>query len=115
MNILIVAILLLFSTPAFANNIFYGKASWYGVGDGCSHTTASGHPFSAKNANIVAHKTLPFGTKLLLTNTKNGHTLHATVLDRGPYVKGRVVDVTKAGRDKLGFDGVGTLKIEVLK
>jgi rare lipoprotein A len=114
MYILIIAVMLLFSSPVFAGPVFYGKASWYGVGDGCSHTTASGHPFSAKNPHIVAHKTLRFGTKLLLTNVANGRKLQATVLDRGPFVRGRVLDVTKAGRDILKFDGVGNLKIEVL-
>lgn len=93
---------------------FIWKATWYGIGDGCSHTTASGHKFNPYDPHIAAHRTLPFGTKLLLTNIHNGSTLQVTILDRGPFRKGVNLDLTYAGHKALGFDGVGELKVQVL-
>jgi len=113
-NILIIALSLLLTSPAYANRVYYGKATWYGIGDGCSHRTASGKAFNAYDPHIAAHKHFPFGTKLLLTNVRNGRTLQVTVLDRGPFRKGVELDLTYGGRKALGFDGVGNLKIEVL-
>ena len=91
------------------------KATWYGIGDGCSHTTASGHRFNPYDPHIAAHKTLPFGTKLLLTNTHNGRTLQVTVLDRGPFRKNIDLDLTYAGAKQLGFSGIGNLKVDVIR
>ncbi len=54
-----------------------------------------------------AHKTLPFGTKLIVKNQTNGRTCQVTVTDRGPYHGKRVIDLSKAAADKLGMDGIG--------
>ena len=51
----------------------------------------------------AAHKSLPFGSRVKVTNKKNGHAVTVTVTDRGPYVKGRCVDLSKAGARALGF------------
>lgn len=113
-NVLILALSLLCTSPAYAGKVYYGKATWYGIGDGCSHRTASGHTFNPYDPHIAAHKHYPFGTRLLLTNVKNNHTLQVTVLDRGPFRKGVDLDLTYGGRKQLAFDGIANLKIEVL-
>lgn len=76
------------------------KSSWYG--DESGTTMANGQPYN-KWAMTVAHKTLPFGTKLLLTNPTNGHQVVVTVKDRGPFVKGRTLDCSEGVARKLGF------------
>lgn len=87
-------------------------ASWYGPGfDG--RLMANGKPFRQNNPNHMAHKSLPFGTKLLVTNLNNGKTLVTTVTDRGPYVKGRCVDVSRAGAVQLGFISRGHARVRV--
>ena len=67
--------------------------------------TASGIPL---NDNVVtaAHKSLPFGSKVKVTNKKSGDTVTVTITDRGPYVKGRCIDLSKAGASALGFAGL---------
>ena len=67
--------------------------------------TASGIPL---NDNVVtaAHKSLPFGSKVKVTNKKNGHAVTVAITDRGPYVKGRCIDLSRAGARALGFVGL---------
>jgi len=87
-------------------------ASWYGPGfDG--RFMANGKRFNQNNPNHLAHKTFPFGTRLLITNLNNGKTLKSTVTDRGPFVKGRCVDVSRAGAVKLGFISRGHTRVRV--
>lgn len=74
---------------------------------------ANGKPFDMNDPTTVAHKNLPFGTKLRLTNTKNGKTQLVVVRDRGPYAKGRCIDVSKAGAARLGFQGAGVTVLQV--
>jgi len=76
-------------------------------------TMANGKSFNM-HAMTVAHKTLPFGTKLRLTNPKNGRVVVVTVTDRGPFTKGRTLDVSLAAAQKLGFvkAGVARLRME---
>ena len=94
----------------------HGKASIYSTA--CNHGTKTASGVRLKNdANMVAHKTLPFGTKIKITNKANGKTTEATVVDRGPYVKGRIIDVTKQVASQLGFSykqGIANVKIEVI-
>ena len=89
-------------------------ACWYGK-EYQNKITASGVPFDM-NKNIVAHKTLPLGTKIRLFNPENGRTAVGQVADRGPAVKGRDLDVSLALAKKLGFvqKGVTELMIEVI-
>jgi peptidoglycan lytic transglycosylase len=82
-------------------------ASVYAVGDSSQRgtKTASGIPLD-DNAMTAAHKSLPFGSKVKVTNKKSGDAVTVTVTDRGPYVKGRCIDLSKAGASALGFAGL---------
>ena len=85
-------------------------ASVYAIGDSSQPgtETASGIPLD-DNAMTAAHKSLPFGSKVKVTNKKNGNSVTVTITDRGPYVDGRCIDVTKAGALALGFDGLASV------
>jgi len=83
-------------------------ASVYAVGDSSQRgtKTASGIPIN-DNAMTAAHKSLPFGSKV----KKNGHAVTVTITDRGPYVKGRCIDLSKAGAGALGFAGLAPVSV----
>lgn len=85
--------------------VFKGLASWYG-GKFHGRKTASGERFD-EDGMTCAHRTLPFGTKLLVMNPASGKTCTVTVNDRGPYIGSRVIDLSKAAARKLGITGVG--------
>ena len=91
------------ATPSFAKQC--GSASWYGPGFH-GRTTANGEKFN-QNAMTAAHKKLPFGTKIKVTNQINGKSLVLRVNDRGPFAKGRILDASKAAAAKLGFQSRG--------
>jgi rare lipoprotein A len=75
--------------------------------------TASGEIFR-QNLLTAAHKTLPFGTMVTITNLKNGKKIRVKINDRGPFVAGRIIDVTSRGAKELDFvrDGIVNVKIE---
>lgn len=77
--------------------------------------TASGQPYRPGQLT-AAHNTLPFGTKLKVTNTRNGHSVKVVVNDRGPHARGRIVDVSKKAARKLDIidAGVAPMKLQVL-
>ena len=79
-----------------------GRASWYAL----YSKTASGERMNP-SAMTAAHRSLPFGTKIAVTNKNNGKTVVVRVNDRGPFIKGRVLDLSKAAAQKLGFVGAG--------
>lgn len=85
-----------------------GKASWYKLGG----TTASGER-SNPNGLTAAHRTLPFGTLVEVTNLANGKTVVVRINDRGPFAKGRVIDVTWAAAKELGFIRRGITRVQV--
>ena len=87
-------------------------ASVYAVGESSQRgtKTASGIPLD-DNAMTAAHKSLPFGSKVKVTNKKNGHAVTVTITDRGPHVKGRCVDLSKAGAGALGFAGLAPVSV----
>ena len=87
-------------------------ASVYAMGDSSQPgiKTASGIPLNG-NAMTAAHKSLPFGSKVRVTNKKNGHAVTVTITDRGPYVKGRWIDLSKAGAGALGFAGLALVSV----
>lgn len=99
------------STGAIAGDSYYGTASWYNKGE----ITASGKVFKPDKYS-VAHRTLPFGTMLRLTNVKNGTSIDAIVSDRGLFVRTKELDVSSGAAKALGFFHSGTAKllIEVL-
>ncbi len=66
-------------------------------------------------AMTAAHRTLPFGTKLKVTNKRNGKSVIVRINDRGPFIKGRVIDLSKAAAKKLGFIDKGVAKICMAK
>ena len=90
-----------------------GIASYYG-GKFHGRRTASGEIFD-KNAMTAAHRSLPFGTKVKVTNLRNGRTVLVRVNDRGPHVRGRIIDLSHAAAKKIGLKGVVRVKLEVLK
>lgn len=92
-----------------------GKASWYSVNTNGGTRTASGNRLN-NNAATAAHKTLPMGSKVRVVNLANGKSEVVTITDRGPYVGGRVIDVTIGVAERLGFAsrGVVPVKLEVL-
>lgn len=100
-----------FAQPVMAQ---CGGASWYGPGFH-GKKTASGQKFN-ENAMTAAHKTLPFGTVVKVTNQRTGKTIKVTITDRGPYARGRIIDLSKAAAAKLGTKqgGVGKVCIAVL-
>lgn len=106
-------VFLLITTLAFAQTQT-GKASFY-ADKFEGRPTASGEKY--KHSKLTAaHKTLPFGTKVRVTNTANNQTVEVVINDRGPYVDGRVIDLSKSAAEKLGFVNLGLadVKIEVV-
>lgn len=91
-----------------------GVASFYST-EFKGRRTASGHPFDPLGMT-AAHKTLPLGTEVRITNLRNGRSVTATINDRGPYVQGRIVDVSYALARQLDFvrSGMAQVKVEVL-
>lgn len=89
-----------------------GLASWYNYPGQKRRPTASGEVFDS-GAMAAAHKTLPLPCMVEVTNLENGKKIKVRVNDRGPYVKGRIIDLTPAAADKLGFRGKGMAKVRV--
>ena len=90
------------------------KVSWYGPGFH-GRRTANGEIFDTHELTM-AHRSLPMGANVRVTNLENGRTLVLRVNDRGPYVRGRVADLSHAAAERLGFvdDGVVPARIELL-
>jgi rare lipoprotein A len=93
----------------------YGKAGYY-ADSLHGRKTASGQPYD-KNDLTCAHKSLPFGTKLKVTRLDNKKSVIVRVNDRGPFVEGYVVDISRAAAEKIGLikDGVTQVKVEVVE
>jgi rare lipoprotein A len=97
------------SCPDVADYTEEGLASWYGkVHHG--RRTASGAIFD-EGKLTVAHRWLPFGTKLAVSNLANGRTVTMIVTDRGPYIKGRFLDVSRRAASDLGFLRAGVVRV----
>lgn len=89
-----------------------GIASVYTTKEGSR--TASGRQLS-NGALTAAHRSLPFGTKVRVTNQRNGRSVVVTITDRGPFVAGRVIDLTMAGANAIGMGyGLAPVRLEVL-
>lgn len=91
-----------------------GMASFYTVRSS-GRRTASGERLDAK-ALTAAHRTLPFGTRVRVTNLENGRDIVVTINDRGPFRRGRVIDVSMAAARALGFvqDGLARVRVQVV-
>ncbi|MEP9377841.1 septal ring lytic transglycosylase RlpA family protein [Aquabacter sp. CN5-332] len=94
--------------PALADVGQTGMASYYWQGKG----TASGERFNA-SALTAAHRSLPFNTKVKVTNLRNGRSVVVRINDRGPFVRGRIIDVSRAAASELGFTGHGITRVNV--
>jgi rare lipoprotein A (peptidoglycan hydrolase) len=92
-----------------------GMASFYGS-EFAHRRTASGERFDPSQLT-AAHRTLPFGTRVRVTNLENGRRVVVRINDRGPYARGRVLDLSRAAARKLGFvsDGVTRVRLEILR
>jgi rare lipoprotein A len=95
--------------PVRPQNTSNGLASFY---DDEGTLTANGETFNP-SAMTAAHPSLPFGTKLRVTNVTNGRSVVVRINDRGPFVPGRVVDVSVAAAEKLGMTEPGTAKVKL--
>jgi rare lipoprotein A len=108
-NIVVVASLvavLASTTGAFAGDQC-GGASWYSLP---GNRTASGDRMNP-SAMTAAHKSLPFGSKVRVVDQRTGKSIQVTINDRGPFVKGRIIDLSKAAATKLGFRNAGHTKV----
>jgi rare lipoprotein A len=103
----------LFNIPTYAEECI---ASVYAVGDPSQQgtETASGIPLD-DDAMTAAHKSLPLGSKVKVINKQNGHSATVTVTDRGPYVQGRCIDVTRAGAIALGIKGLAAVSVVAIE
>lgn len=113
-RILIVTILMFSFFANFAQTEF-GVASFYGI-EFNGKPTASGEIYS-QNKLTAAHKTLPLGTVVKVTNAQNNKSVFVKINDRGPFVKGRVIDLSTKAAELLGYRNKGTcyVKIEIVK
>ena len=105
-KIVCVAFVVIAGTSVAEASAWTGKASYYG-GRG---RTASGAHIGAFTA---AHRTLPFGSRLRVTNLRNQRSVVVTVNDRGPFVRGRIVDVSTGAANALGFRSAGVAPVRV--
>ena len=93
--------------PTFAS-AQSGIASVYSEG-----RTATGERVVASNMT-AAHRTLPFGTMVRVTNTSNGRSVMVRINDRGPFVKGRIIDLTPGAAHAIGIAGLGSVTVDVV-
>jgi rare lipoprotein A len=101
--------------PAVANEMLSGVASWYGE-EFAGRTTANGEIFDPLLLT-AAHRTLPFGTIVDVTNPKTNQTVRVRVNDRGPYIGNRVIDLSYAAAQQIGLidPGIGEVQIHVIE
>jgi len=101
--------------PSLERTVQVGFASYYDSRfDGAR--TASGERYDEK-ALTAAHRTLPFGTRVQVTNLSNGRSVVVTITDRGPFARGRVIDVSRRAARRLDFlrDGTTRVRLEVVE
>lgn len=90
-----------------------GKASWYGPGFH-GKRTASGERFDM-NAMTAAHRTLAFGTRVLVRNVRNGREVIVRINDRGPHVRGRIIDLSKAAAAEIDLIDAGEAPVVLIE
>lgn len=95
-------------------DIIHGAASWYGA-QFQGKPTASGEPFDPTKLT-AAHKELPFGTEVRVTNQANGKSVVVRINDRGPFAGKRIIDLSRGAAERIGLinRGVAPVKVEVL-
>ncbi len=102
------AAFLAFAATAAMAKTQTGIASWYQMGK----VTANGEAYNPDGLT-AAHRTLPFGTMVQVKNLSNGRTVRLRINDRGPFVGGRIIDVSRGGARQLGLMGSGTAHVRV--
>jgi len=109
-------LLILLATIKIGFSQEYGIASHYSIRTNGGTHTASGIPLRDYSYTF-AHKTLAFGTIAKVTNLSNGKSVMVKCSDRGPFVRGRIVDLSKAAANKLGFlkKGITKVRVDVVK
>ena len=110
MKLFSIVLLMFLTSGVFAQT---GTASWYGPGFH-GRKTASGQTFNSR-AFTAAHKSIAFGSKVKVTNLKNKKTVLVTINDRGPYVRGRVIDLSQAAKNAIGMSGTAPVSLKVVK
>ena len=98
-------------SPSLLGTEWTGLASWYGDPHH-GRPTASGEVFD-KTTLTAAHRTLPLGTRVAVTNLDNGRTVEVRVNDRGPFVNGRLIDLSEAAARSLGGIGAGLMRVRL--
>ena len=99
------------ATPRLADYTERGLASWYGK-KFHGRRTANGERFDM-NRPSAAHKTLPFGATVRVTNLENGRRIVVRINDRGPFVAGRIIDLSRAAAKKLGMIEAGVVRVKI--
>ncbi|WP_407524296.1 septal ring lytic transglycosylase RlpA family protein [Methylobacterium oryzisoli] len=92
---------------AAASTAQSGQASWYASG----HRTASGERFNPDGLT-AAHRSLPFGSRVRVTNTANGRSIVVRINDRGPFSGGRIIDLSRGSARAIGMGGVTRVALE---
>src|SRR4051794_28630260 len=88
---------------------FRGLASWYGPGLH-GRRTANGEQFNSHELT-AAHRSLPFGSRIKVTNERTGHSVVVRINDRGPFTGGRIIDLSQAAARAVGLSGVGRVSL----
>ena len=96
---------------ASRSGVQYGVASWYGE-EFQGRKMASGERFN-EYSMIAAHRTLPLGSRVEVTNLSNGLSVVVRVMDRGPYIAGRAIDLSKAAANRLAFTSRGLARVRI--
>lgn len=112
----VLAALFIMPQETLPSEIVTMNTSYYGGTDGLNgQKMANGERFDENDQTVAAHKSLPLGTQIKLTNPQNGKSQLVEVKDRGPYEPGRQLDVSEAAAERLGFkeQGVTKLKAEI--
>jgi rare lipoprotein A len=95
------------SDMTYASGNQCGGASWYAL----SSRTASGERMNA-NLMTAAHRSLPFGTIVKVVDQNSGRSIQVRINDRGPFVRGRIIDLSRAAAQRLGISGVGKVCLQ---
>jgi len=104
------AILAVFVDPSYSSPSQSGIASIYSY----HGTKTANDEFARPGGLTAAHRTLPFGTMVQVTNRRNGRTVIVRINDRGPFTRGRVIDLTPAAAQQLAFSGITPVSLEIV-
>lgn len=94
------------------SKVYHGKASWYSIRTNGGRHTASGERLS-DGALTAAHRSLPFGTLVRVINNRNGKRVVVRITDRGPYIRGRIIDVSVAAARRIDMINAGVVPVTI--